>query len=241
MLILGTVCSRDCRFCAVASGVPDRPDPREPKRVALAVKSAGLRYAVITSVTRDDLPDGGAAHFSETMREIRRVNPATRIEVLVPDFAGKVESLHRVLAARPEVLNHNLETVERLSSVVRPQAGYARSLELLTNSSLWSRKHRSATAIKSGLILGLGETSEEIQQALEDLHSAGVRLLTLGQYLSPTPSHYPVHRYLLPWEFDAWNARALSMGFAEVAAGPLVRSSYQSDELYRKFREAMNE
>lgn len=235
-LILGTVCSRDCRFCAVACGVPDLPDPREPKRVALAVKSAGLRYAVITSVTRDDLPDGGAAHFAETIREIRRMNPVTCIEVLVPDFAGNTESLRLVLAAGPEVLSHNLETVRRLSEAIRPQASYARGLELLTNSSSWIRKNRSMTAIKSGLMVGLGETAVELQESLEALRSAGVCLLTLGQYLPPTYSHYPMHRYWLPWEFDAWKARALNMGFAAVAAGPLVRSSYQAEELYRQSR-----
>jgi lipoic acid synthetase len=227
-LILGDRCTRDCRFCAVAHGPLGPPDPAEPGRVAAAVRELGLRYAVITSVTRDDLPDGGAGHFAATMREVRRLNPAARVEVLVPDFQGSEEAVAAVLAAAPDVLNHNLETVPRLYPLVRPGADYRRSLQLLEQV----RRSSPAVPSKSGLMLGLGEREDEVEEVLQDLLGAGCRLLTLGQYLQPSVNHLPVQRFIPPEAFESWRRRALRMGFTEVASGPLVRSSYHAGELF---------
>jgi len=228
-LILGKVCTRSCRFCAIPRGRPEPPDHGEPLRTAETVLSLGLKYAVITSVTRDDLPDGGAGFFTDTIREIRSISPDTRVEVLVPDFKGSEQSLSAVLKARPDVLNHNIETVPRLYPLARPEAGYRRSLELL------ERVHRIDPAVpaKSGLMLGLGETSDEIRSALSDLLDVNTKILTLGQYLQPSPNHLPVKRYIHPEEFNRWSETALDMGFQGVASGPLVRSSYRAEELYR--------
>jgi len=225
LMLLGNVCTRSCGFCAVASGRPPEFDPDEPRRVARAVRDLGLRFAVLTSVARDDLPDGGAWVFSESIREIRRLNPETRVEVLVPDFRGVRNHLDEVLAARPDVLNHNLETVRRLQKRVRPSAGYERSLEVLRRSA------SAGLPTKSGLMLGLGETLAEVREAIEDLRRAGAELLTIGQYLAPDDDHLPVERYASPEEFEALERFALARGFAAVSAGPLVRSSYHAEAM----------
>lgn len=228
-LILGERCTRNCRFCAVTHGPLTPPDPKEPARVAKAAQAMSLQYVVVTSVTRDDLPDGGAGLLAHTIREIRNRMPHTKVEVLIPDFQGNAQALETVLKAHPDVLNHNIETVPRLYSTVRPEAIYARSLELL------KRVHISNATIptKSGLMLGLGETSDEIHQTLEDLLEAGCRILTLGQYLQPTHKHLPVTRFVTPDEFNHWQKIAYGLGFSEVASGPFVRSSYQAHELFQ--------
>ena len=226
VMILGNTCTRNCRFCNVSTGKPSPVDPDEPARVAEAAKRLNLRHVVITSVTRDDLPDGGAQAFADTIYAVKAVMPEASVEVLTPDF---VEHLDIVLDAAPDVFNHNLETVERLQKTVRPQASYEKSLATMRKAA-----ERGGVQVKSGLMLGLGETDEEIFQCLEDLYEAGVRLLTLGQYLAPTREHHPVERYLSPEHFDKLAARAREIGFAGVAAGPLVRSSYRADELAHK-------
>lgn len=231
-LILGDRCSRDCRFCSVAHGPSGPPDPEEPVRVADAVREMGLYYVVITSVTRDDLADGGAGLFARTIREIRERSPETLVEVLVPDFQGDADALHEVLGARPDVLNHNLETVPRLYPSVRPEAVYRRSLELLERVEAYD----PAIPTKSGLMLGLGESPEEIDRTLRDLRRAGCDLLTLGQYLQPTRRHLPVRRFVHPDEFEEWRRVALDLGFAEVASGPFVRSSYRAEAFYQAVR-----
>lgn len=228
-LILGDRCTRDCRFCAVTHGPLKPPDPGEPSRVAKAAQDMGLRYVVITSVTRDDLPDGGAGIFAETIREIRHRLPDTKVEVLIPDFQGDAEALNTVLQAHPDVLNHNLETVPRLYPTVRSEAIYDRSLELLRRVHIFD----PAIPTKSGLMLGLGETSDEILGTLQDLLETGCRILTLGQYLQPTQMHLSVTRFLSPEEFDQWRETAYRLGFAEVASGPFVRSSYRAHELFK--------
>lgn len=227
-LILGDLCTRNCRFCAVSHGTPEPVDPQEPKRVAQAVKAMGLKYVVITSVTRDDLEDGGAGQFAATIKEIRSAVPDAIVEVLVPDFGGSEEALREVLQASPQVLNHNLETVPRLYPKVRPQAEYKRSLRLLETVRLLAPQ----ISTKSGLMLGLGEEPREIEEVMEDLLGVGCRMLTLGQYLRPTREHLPVERYLPPEEFNAWRDKALQIGFSRVASGPLVRSSYNAGEMY---------
>jgi lipoic acid synthetase len=230
-LIMGSRCTRNCRFCSVAPGPPEPLDPQEPARVAEAAARMGLRYAVVTSVTRDDLPDGGAAHFAATIRELRRLIPGTRVEVLIPDFQGDGSALLTVLAARPDVLNHNIESVPRLYPQVRPQADYLRSLALLKRA----RDFDPALATKSGLMLGLGEETQEVRRTLQDLRATDCRILTLGQYLQPSPEHLPVVRFVTPEEFENWRTSALEMGFAEVASGPFVRSSYHAQESYQRF------
>jgi lipoic acid synthetase len=227
-LILGDHCTRNCRFCAVAHGPLGPPDPDEPRRVAEAVQNLRLRFVVITSVTRDDLPDGGAGHFAATIREIRQRNPHVRVEVLIPDFKGSEEALITVLRARPDVLNHNVETVPRLYPEVRPGADYQKSLELLKRA----RNYGAHIPTKSGLMLGLGESEEEVRRVMEDLLSMGCRILTLGQYLQPSKKHLPVVRFIPPEEFERWAAVAKVMGFTEVASGPFVRSSYHAGEIY---------
>jgi lipoic acid synthetase len=226
-LILGDSCTRRCRFCAVTQGTPERPDPDEPRRVAEAAARLSLDYIVVTSVTRDDLADGGAGAFAETIHGLRTRRPSARIEVLIPDFQGDEAALRTVLNARPDVLNHNLETVARLYPEVRPQAIYGRSLELLRRTAVLA----PGMAVKSGLMLGLGERPDEVESALQDLLGAGCQLLTLGQYLQPKRDCLPVARFVPPGEFDAWREVALGMGFARVASGPLVRSSYHAEEL----------
>jgi lipoic acid synthetase len=227
-LILGPRCTRNCRFCSVEHGPPVPPDPEEPARVAEAVKNMGLEYAVITSVTRDDLPDGGAQFFAQTVHEIHNALPDAQAEVLIPDFQGNANALHMVMNSGVAVLNHNLETVPRLYPSVRPDAIYRRSLDLLSRA----KKYNAAIATKSGLMLGLGETSDEIRLTLEDLRDSGCDLLTLGQYLQPSANHLPVERFVHPDEFESWRQTALEMGFAAVASGPFVRSSYHAKELF---------
>ena len=227
-LIMGERCTRNCRFCSVAAGPPGPLDPQEPARVAEAVERMGLKYVVVTSVTRDDLPDGGAGHFAATIHEIRRRVPGAEIEVLIPDFQGDPAALETVLRARPDVLNHNIETVPRLYPRVRPQADYRRSLELLRRAG----EIAPGIPTKSGLMLGLGERPEEIRQTLQDLRAVGGRILTLGQYLQPSPEHLPVEAYVPPDDFENWRTVALEMGFSEVASGPFVRSSYHAKESF---------
>jgi lipoic acid synthetase len=228
-LILGSRCTRSCRFCAVGRGPTAAPDPEEPARVAEAAATMGLTYVVVTSVSRDDLPDGGAAHFARTIREIRRRLPHALVEVLVPDFCGDPDALQAVSEARPDVLNHNVETVRRLYPLVRPQADYGRSLALLGRA----KRYSPGLPTKSGLMLGLGETVAEVEEVLRDLAEVGCTMLTLGQYLQPTPGHLPVSRFLSPEEFTTWRGKALDMGFSQVASGPFVRSSYHARELYQ--------
>ncbi len=236
VMILGNTCTRNCRFCNVNTGKQESVDCGEPARVAEAAKRLNLKHIVITSVTRDDLPDGGASAFAATIRAVKEAMPDASVEVLTPDF---VEHLDVVLDAKPDVFNHNLETVKRLQSVIRPQASYEKSLATLRHAAERSCRTGlsgipdSPCLVKSGLMLGLGETDDEIFQCLEDLYAAGVRLLTLGQYLAPTREHYPVERYLSPEHFDELAVRARVIGFKGVAAGPLVRSSYRADELAR--------
>jgi len=225
-LILGATCTRGCRFCAIEPGRPQPPRDDEPDAVAVAAGRLGLRHVVVTSVARDDLPDGGAAHFARTIHSVRARLPRSTVEVLIPDFGGDQTALDAVLAARPDVLNHNVETVARLHPLVRPRADCARSLRVL------ARAAASGVCTKSGLMLGLGERDEEVRRLLVDLRTAGVRLLTIGQYLAPSPRHMPAARYAAPEEFNRWKSLALEMGFAAVAAGPFVRSSYRADRLY---------
>lgn len=226
-LILGPGCTRDCRFCAVDAR-PQPPDPSEPARVAETIAQLKLQYAVITSVTRDDLADGGAGFFAQTIAAIRNKAPDILIEVLIPDFKGNTAALQTVIDARPDVINHNIETVSRLYPVVRPQADYRRSLNLL----LTVKKHDAPIPTKSGMMLGLGETEDEIIQSLQDLRKSSCDILTLGQYLQPTRAHLPVERYIAPSEFSRLKTTALQMGFSNVASGPFVRSSYHAGELY---------
>jgi lipoic acid synthetase len=225
-LILGNTCTRRCAFCAVESGQPTEHDLDEPRRVAEAVAALRLKYAVITSVTRDDLPDGGAGIFADTIRRVRDAVPGCRVEVLIPDFGGEADALAAVVAARPDVLNHNVETVPRLYSLVRPQADYPRSLALLARAKALD----PATVTKSGIMLGLGETDDEIAATLGDLRAAGVEIVTIGQYLRPSTGHLPVQRYYAPDEFARYADLARGLGFAHVESAPLVRSSYHARE-----------
>jgi lipoic acid synthetase len=231
-MILGDHCSRNCTFCAVAQGSQDPPDPDEPKRVAEAVSHLGLKYVVLTSVTRDDLSDGGAAHFATTIKAIRDIGNEISVEVLVPDFQGSVQALAIVVAAEPAVLNHNVETVPRLYPVVRPQADYERSMQLLAEV----KRLNPDTLSKSGFMLGLGEKREEVSSLMRDLREAECDLLTIGQYLRPSKDHHPVVEYIHPSIFQAYEVEALSLGFPGVASGPYVRSSYQAESLYKKAR-----
>ena len=228
-MILGDVCTRNCTFCDVTGGEVRPPDPDEPRRVAEAASRLGLNHAVITSVTRDDLPDGGAGTFARTIREIKEKSPKTDVEVLIPDFLGSEAALRAVLEAEPDVLNHNLETVPRLYPEVRPEADYRRSLELLHRADTWSRKGLT----KSGIMLGLGETETEVSQVLEDLLEAGCDIVTIGQYLAPSKSHHPVMEYVYPEVFDRLRERALAMGFRAAASAPFVRSSYHAADLVK--------
>ncbi len=234
-LILGDRCTRNCRFCAVEHAPSSPADPDEPRRVAEAVESMGVSYVVVTSVTRDDLADGGAGLFADTVREIRKRRPPTLVELLVPDFLGSLEALKTVLASRPDVLNHNLETVPRLYATVRPGARYGRSLELLRRV----KELDPGVVTKSGLMLGLGETDDEVAETLRDLREVGCDIVTLGQYLQPSKDHLRVERFVEPEAFDRWRERALAMGFGGAACGPLVRSSYKARELYENVRARM--
>jgi lipoic acid synthetase len=226
-MIGGNHCTRRCGFCDVLTARPASLDPDEPDSVARAVEKLGLAFAVVTAVARDDLEDGGAAHMAATVRAIRTRCPKAGVEVLIPDYKGRAEDLDAVLAARPDVLNHNLETVARLQRRVRPAARYQRSLALLRLAG----ELAPDIPRKSGLMLGLGERDDEIAAALEDLRAASVSLLTIGQYLRPSAGHLPVERFVPPAEFEAWAERARALGFSDVASGPLVRSSYQAEKL----------
>ncbi len=223
-MILGNICTRNCRFCGVPKGSPQGLDLDEPNRVADAVASLHLKYAVITSVTRDDLADGGSSLFAATIKAIRMKRPGCRVEVLIPDFKGSESSLGTVLDASPDVLNHNIETVPALYPIVRPQADYQRSLALLASA----RAYGALT--KTGLMLGLGETHDEIRSVMLDLRKVDCSILTLGQYLQPGKYHLPVEKYYCPDEFAALRDEAKAMGFQYVAAGPLVRSSYHAEQ-----------
>jgi lipoic acid synthetase len=223
-MILGDVCTRRCGFCAVSHGRPTWEDWGEPDRVGRTVARMDLAHVVVTSVNRDDLADGGAGIFARTIAAIRREAPGCRVEVLIPDFQGSATALDIVLEARPDVLNHNVETVPRLYREVRPGARYERSLELFARA----RRHPTAPVTKSGVMLGLGETRDEVQATMADLRAAGVQLLTLGQYLRPSPAHLPVARYVPPEEFAALAVAGEALGFRHVEAGPLVRSSYHA-------------
>ena len=226
IMILGNICTRDCRFCNVATGQPDGLDLEEPLRVADAVEKMGLSHVVITSVTRDDLPDGGADVFARTIAAVKERVPGTTVEVLTPDYAK--EHLYHVLDADPMVFNHNIETVERLQAPIRKTATYERSMEVLRNAAGYGD---GSIKVKSGIMLGLGETNEEVMETLKDLHDNGVRLLTVGQYMAPTRNHVHTKRFVTPKEFEEFEAAAYEMGFEAVASGPLVRSSYRADNL----------
>jgi lipoic acid synthetase len=232
-MILGDVCTRACTYCAVAHGRPSTLDLDEPRRVADAVRRMGLKYAVITSVDRDDLPDGGAGIFADTIRQIRVLVPDSRVEVLIPDFKGDARALHTVLDARPDVLNHNTETVPRLYRMVRSGGKYSRTLELLDRA----RVYAPDIPTKTGLMVGLGEEFAELVDVFRDLRRVGVSILTLGQYLRPSPSHAVMTRYYHPEEFKELKQAALSLGFVHVEAGPLVRSSYHAHEQADAFDE----
>jgi lipoic acid synthetase len=223
-MILGNICTRSCGFCNVITGRPTELDLDEPRRVAAAVAKMQLKYAVITSVNRDELKDGGASVWAETIRETRKLSPETKIEVLIPDFCGNWEALNTVLEAKPDVLNHNIETVPRLYLQVRPQGRFDRSLELI------SRAHDAGFVTKSGLMMGLGETDDEVVDVLKEWRKVNCDLITLGQYMQPTPKHLPVDRWVEPEVFERMNRIGMEMGFRNVFAGPLVRSSYHADE-----------
>jgi lipoic acid synthetase len=225
-MILGDVCTRACAYCAVAHGRPDAVDGAEPARVADAIRTLDLTYVVVTSVDRDDLPDGGASIFAETIRETRARLPECRIEVLIPDFQGSEAALHRVLDARPDVLNHNTETVPRLYRMARSGGRYARTLELLERA----RRYAPEIPTKTGLMVGLGEEHDELVATLRDLRRVDCQVLTIGQYLRPSPAHAPMVRYYHPDEFSALKQIALDLGFVHVESGPLVRSSYHAHE-----------
>ncbi|MDG2401252.1 MAG: lipoyl synthase [Akkermansiaceae bacterium] len=228
-MIAGEKCTRACGFCAVKTAKPDDLEADEPQRVAEATKRMNLNHVVITAVARDDLKDGGAEHFQKTIEAVRETNPGIIIEVLVPDFNDKDWALNLVMKARPHIFNHNLETVERLTPLVRSRAKYERSLAVLKKAKEMAA---GKVATKSGIMLGLGEKPEEIVQALDDLRSADVTVLTLGQYLRPTPMHLPVVEYVTPERFNEWKELALSKGFRHVASGPLVRSSYHAADFH---------
>ena len=229
LLILGDRCTRHCRFCAVTHDNPLALDTGEPHRVAEAVIRLGLRHVVITSVTRDDLADGGAGHFADTVTAVREVSPEITIEVLVPDFQGSAAALARLMTSSPDVVNHNLETVPRLYATVRPEADYRRSMDLLEGARMIDNR----TVTKSGLMLGLGENRDEVLAVMADLRRVNTDLLTLGQYLPPSPQHIPLARYVTPAEFDDLAVMGRQMGFRAVASGPFVRSSFHAAELYQ--------
>lgn len=228
-LILGDICTRNCAFCAIRTGRPGPPDPREPAHIVKAVKGLNLRYVVITSVTRDDLPDGGASHFGKTIEAIRRYDPKVNVEVLVPDFRGSQSALRAVVDASPTVLSHNVETVPRLYSTVRRQASYHRSIELLRSAKLMGKK----LFTKSGLMLGLGEEREEVIEVMEEMRKVDCDFLTLGQYLQPSLKKHQVVRFLHPLEFKEYEIAAEEMGFKSVASAPLVRSSFCASEYFQ--------
>ncbi|QCQ20897.1 lipoyl synthase [Desulfoglaeba alkanexedens] len=231
-MLLGPACTRRCTFCAVEKGPVRAPDPAEPERIAQAVEEMGLSYSVLTMVTRDDLPDGGAAHVARTVEAIRKRLPDLSVEVLISDLGGNRDALRRILDAGVDVLNHNVETVARLYSKVRPQADYRRSLELLERAA----GHNPRVVTKSGLMVGLGEELTEVVALMQDLRNVGCRLVTAGQYLSPSEHHHPVVRYVTPEAFQELERQALAMGFSGAACAPLVRSSYEAQALFQTAR-----
>jgi lipoic acid synthetase len=235
-LILGATCTRSCRFCAIEKAAPGPLRDDEPQAVAEACARLALKHVVITSVTRDDLADGGAGHFARTIRAVRERLPKTIIEVLTPDFQGRTDAVDAVLDARPDVFNHNVETVPRLYPTVRPEADYRRSLDVLAYAKRVGARHAvplpQAIYTKSGLMVGLGETADEVRAALGDLRAAGCDILTIGQYLAPSAAHLAVARFVEPAAFAAWEAEARALGFAAVASGPFVRSSYQAESVF---------
>jgi lipoic acid synthetase len=228
-LILGNICTRNCSYCAIAHGLPTELDRQEPERLARAVEAMGLRHAVITSVNRDDLRDGGASIYAETIRKIREFHPGCTVEVLIPDFKGDAAALRTVLEAQPEILDHNIESVRRVFKVVRHGGNYDRSLALLRRVKEWGY----TCFTKSGIILGMGETRDELLATMDDLRAVDVDVLTLGQYLRPGPDYHPIDRYYTPEEFRSLKAEGLRRGFKYVESGPLVRSSYHADEQAR--------
>ena len=230
-MILGSTCSRNCRFCNIESGKLLPPDIDEPYRLAKAVAELGLKHAVVTSVTRDDLPDGGAGHFAQTIKEIRKAAPNTVIEVLIPDFQGNFEALKTVVAAKPDIINHNVETVPRLYDTIRPEADFKQSLELLVRVKALD----DTIFTKSGFMLGLGEEVDEVNQLILELKATGLDILTIGQYLPPSEKHAPLIAYIHPDQFDAYGAYAKSIGVPNVASAPLVRSSYNAAETFNNF------
>jgi lipoyl synthase len=227
-MLLGDICTRHCGFCAVGKGQPGAVDPDEPERVAEASAELGLSHAVVTSVNRDDLPDGGAGHFAATIRAIRRRNPGCTVEVLIPDFQGDESALDTVLDESPEILNHNMETVARLYRRVRPEAGYAQSLALIARAGRRRDREGLSLKTKSGLMVGLGETPDEVGALLGDLRASGCDIATIGQYLQPHERRLPIERYYTPEEFEDLRRRGEALGFARVESGPLVRSSYHA-------------
>ena len=229
-MILGNVCTRNCRFCAVEKGTPCAPDPGEPRRVAEAAKRLGLKHAVVTSVTRDDLPDGGAEQFVKTIAEIKRLLPGTTVEVLIPDFKGNAGSVDMVIAASPDIINHNLETVRQLYKEVRPGADYERSLWLL------ERVKKSGILTKTGIMVGLGETKEQVLSLFRDIASFGCDIITIGQYLAPSRDHLPVIEYVTPEKFEGYAKAALKEGIRYAASAPLVRSSYNAAGIMKEIR-----
>ncbi|HAH23537.1 MAG TPA: lipoyl synthase [Prolixibacteraceae bacterium] len=222
-MILGNICTRNCKFCGVTTGKPLPPDPKEPMRIAQSVHTMQLKHAVITSVDRDDLPDLGAGFWAQTILEVKKLNPATTIEVLIPDFQGKAELIQKVIAASPEVISHNMETVERLTPHIRSAAKYRTSLEVIRLIA------SSGIIAKSGVMLGLGETEEEVLQVMDDLRSVGCKVMTIGQYLAPTLGHIQVVEYITPEQFEHYRTIGLEKGFSFVESSPLVRSSYRAD------------
>ena len=227
-MILGDICTRNCTFCAVKKGKPLTPDLQEPEHIVAAVEKLGLQYVVVTSVTRDDLPDGGASHFARTIKVLRNYNSKILVEVLTPDFSGSLSALQTVIDASPAVLNHNVETVPRLYPEVRPEANYQRSLGLLKQAKMLN----SRLVTKSGLMLGLGESNKEVTEVMADLRQADCDLLTIGQYLQPSPRHHRVVSYITPDEFREYKKMGEKMGFISVIAGPLVRSSFHAAEMF---------
>lgn len=231
-MILGDICTRACRFCAVKTGLPSELDRQEPERVAEAVSQMGVKHAVVTSVARDDLQDGGASIFAETIRAIRKRNPFTSVEVLIPDFMGNWDALKIVMDAKPDILNHNIETVERLSDRVRSKAKYHRSLELLKRA----KEMQPHIPTKSSIMVGVGETYDEVIEAMKDLRAHDVDIVTIGQYLQPTKKHLKIERYYTPEEFASFKEAGMAMGFSHVESGPLVRSSYHAHEQVQSAR-----
>lgn len=225
-LILGSQCTRNCRFCAIETGNPGPLEPDEPVRVAEAVAKLGLKYVVVTSVTRDDIGDGGASHFARTIVEIRKTCPDVMVEILVPDFKGDPDAFEKICSVRPDMFNHNIETVPRLYSAARPQAIYKRSLNVLRQVA------QSGIPVKSGVMVGLGETETELYKTFEDIRGTGCEYLTVGQYLAPSGDHLPVARYVQPRQFEIFAQKAREIGFIDVAAGPLVRSSYRAESMF---------